>query len=102
VPVSGKPQSYEIRLEQKNQVITGSAWVGGRTATLRDASLRGTEIHFHFTIDVNGVPVRHEYAGKIESDAIIGTAALSGPRLQAQVEWNASRGTRAVASGASN
>ncbi len=98
-PVSGKPQSYEIRLEQKHQVITGSAWLGGRTATLRDASLRGAEIRFNFTIDVNGAPVKHEYVGKVGADAITGTAALSGPRNQAQLEWSASRGPRPVASG---
>ena len=97
--VSGKPLIYEIRLEQKYQVITGSAWVGGRTATLRNAGLRGAEIRFNFTTDVNGVPVKHEYIGKVGVDAINGTTALSGPRNQGQIEWSASRGPRPVASG---
>ena len=98
-PVAGKPQSYEIRLDQKYQVITGSVWIGGRTATLQGVSLRGSEIRFHFTAEVNGSPVTHEFSGKIESDAINGTAAISGPRVQARVEWNAMRGPRPAASG---
>ncbi len=95
--VAGKPQSYEMRLEQKHQVITGSAWLAGRTATLRDARIRGAEISFNFTIDVNGAAVRHVYTGKIDGDAIVGTAAISGPRVQAQVEWNATRDARSAA-----
>ncbi len=97
-PVAGKPQSYEIRLDQKYQVITGSVWIGGRTATLQGASVSGTEIRFHFTAEVNGSPVKHEYTGKIEGAAINGTTVLSGPRIQAQAEWKASRGPRPVAS----
>jgi hypothetical protein len=93
---SGKPQSYEIRLEQKHQVITGSVWHAGRTATLRDARLRGSDISFNFTIDVNGAQVRQAYSGKIEGDSIVGTGIISGPRVQAQVEWNASRGARSA------
>ena len=94
--VAGKPQTYEIRLEQKHQVITGSVWHSGQTATLRDARLRGSEISFNFTLDVNGAPVRHAYSGKIDNDAIVGTAAISGPRVQAQLEWNAARGARSA------
>ena len=97
--VSGKPQSYEIRLDQKHQVITGSVWIGGRTATLQGASLRGAEITFHFTAEVNGSPVKHEFAGKIENGAINGTVAISGPRVQARSEWNAVRGSRPAGAG---
>jgi SAM-dependent methyltransferase len=94
--IAGKPQSYEIRLEQQYQVITGSVWLAGRTATLREAKLRGAEISFNFTLDVNGVPVRQAYNGRIEGDSIIGTTEISGPRIQAQVEWSASRGARSA------
>ena len=95
-PVGGKPLPYELRLEQKYQTVTGSAWVGGRTATLRAARLRGADFSFSFTVEVNGAPVKHEFAGKVEGDAIIGTAALSGARIQSQAEWNARRAVRPV------
>jgi Methyltransferase domain len=98
MPVAGKPQSYEIRLEQKYQVITGSVWVGGRTATLQGARLRGSEIRFAFTADVNGGPVKHEFTGKIDGDAINGSAEISGERVRAQRDWNARRAPRAAAS----
>jgi hypothetical protein len=96
--IAGKPQSYEIRLEQKYQVITGSVWLAGRTATLREAKLRGAEISFNFTMDVNGTLIRQAYNGRIEGDSIVGTAEISGPRIQAQVEWDASRGARSASS----
>ncbi|MGH8699709.1 MAG: SAM-dependent methyltransferase, partial [Burkholderiales bacterium] len=44
LPVSGKPLAYELNLEQKYQMITGSASVGGRPVRLQDAQLRGGEI----------------------------------------------------------
>lgn len=92
--VRGKPVPYEIRLEQKYQVVTGSAWVGGRTATLRDVRLRGSEFQFSFTVELDGAPVKHELSGRIDGDAIVGTALLSGARIQSQAEWNARRFVR--------
>jgi hypothetical protein len=89
--VSGKPLAYELKLEQKYQVVTGSASVGGRAARLQDARLRGDEIRFVFTAEVNGSPVKHEFTGKIAGDAVTGSARLSGARLQGQHEWNAQR-----------
>ena len=96
-PVAGKPQPYEIRLEQKYQVITGSVWVGGRTATLKGARLRGADIRFSFTAEVNGSPALHEYSGKIGAEAIHGTVTLSGPRVQAKLDWDAHRPARPAA-----
>jgi hypothetical protein len=97
IQVSGKPQSYEMRLEQKHQVVTGSASLAGRSASLQGVALRGKDIQFSFTIDVNGAPVKHVFTGKIEGDAINGAVALSGARVQAQIEWNARRGSRPAA-----
>ncbi len=93
LPVSGKPLAYELKLEQKYQVITGSASVGGRAVRLQDARLRGDEIRFAFTAEVNGSPVKHEVTGKVAGEAATGSARLSGARLQGQHEWNARRMT---------
>lgn len=93
--VRGKPLPYEMRLEQKYQTVTGSAWAGGRTATLREVRLSGPEMRFSFTIEIDGTPVKHEFSGKIDGDAIAGTAMLSGARIQSQAEWAARRVTRA-------
>ncbi len=95
--VAGKPQSYEIRMEQKYQSLTGSVFVGGRTATLRNLRLRGPDISFNFTIELNGAPVQHEFAGKVSGDAINGSASLSGARLQSKQDWTARRAARTAA-----
>ncbi len=91
LPLQGKPRSYEVRLEQKYQTITGTARVDGREVKLQGARLSGAGIRFSFTADVNGAPVRHEFSGKVDGAAISGTAALAGPRVQAQLEWSAQR-----------
>jgi hypothetical protein len=91
LPVSGKPLAYELKLEQKYQVVTGSASVGGRAVKLQDVRLRGNEIRFAFTADVNGSPVKHEFTGKFAGEAVTGSARLSGARVQGQHEWNARR-----------
>jgi hypothetical protein len=92
--VAGKPRSYEISLEQKFQAISGTARVGGRAVKLEGARLRGEEIRFGFTAEVNGAPIKHAFEGKVEGDAITGTVALSGARLHAQREWSARRVAR--------
>ena len=89
--VSGKPLAYELKLEQKYQVITGSASAGGRPVRLQDARLRGGEIRFAVTLEVNGSPVKHEFTGKVAGETVTGSVRLSGARLQGQHEWNAQR-----------
>lgn len=93
LPVSGKPLAYEVTLEQRYQVITGSAAVGGRVVKLQNAHLRGDAIRFSFTVEVNGAPVKHEFSGRVAGEAVTGSARLSGTRVQGQHEWNARRMT---------
>ena len=92
--VGGKPQPYEVTLEQRYQTVSGAVRVGGRTVKLQDARVRGAEISFSFTAEVNGGPVKHEFSGKVEGDVMNGSAALSGARVQGQQEWNARRPSR--------
>ena len=91
LPMGGKPRSYELRLEQKYQVITGTARVDGREVKLQGARLNGADIRLSFTAEMNGAPVKHEFSGRVDGAAINGTAALSGSRVQAQLEWAARR-----------
>jgi hypothetical protein len=99
IPMGGKPRAYTLRLEQKFQTISGTAVVDGREARIQGTSLSGASIRFQFTAEVNGAPVKHEFIGKVEGAAINGTATLSGARVQAQVEWTATRPARAADSG---
>ena len=91
LPMGGKPRSYELRLEQKYQVISGTARVDGREVKLQGTRLNGADIRFSFTAEMNGAPVKHEFSGRVDGAAINGTAALSGSRVQAQLEWAARR-----------
>ncbi len=91
----GKPLDYEVTLEQRYQVITGSAMVGGRAVKLQNAHLRGDAIRFSFTAEVNGAPVKHEFSGRVAGEAVTGSARMSGTRLQGQHEWTARRGSAA-------
>jgi hypothetical protein len=91
LPISGKPLAYEAKLEQKYQVISGSVTVGGRAFKLQNARLRGGEIRFSFTAEVNGTPVKHQFSGKVAGESVSGSAQLSGARIQGQYEWSAQR-----------
>jgi hypothetical protein len=94
---SGKEQAaYELRLEQLYQAISGTVSVGGGTAKITNARLRGDQIRFAFTANVNGQAVRHEFSGRISEDTVTGSARLSGPRVQGQHDWLARRGAGAA------
>jgi hypothetical protein len=68
--------------------------VNGRPVKILDAKLRGVELAFSFTAEVNGAPVKHAFTGRVDGDRIIGQGALSGGRLTARVEWIAERAVR--------
>ncbi len=98
--VAGKPQTYEMVLEQNFQVIGGVVKIGGRSVKLQDAKLRGDQISGSFTADVNGNPLKHDFAGRVTGGNIEGSIKLTGNRTQGQYEWNATRGAKTVQSGA--
>jgi hypothetical protein len=98
--VGGKPQAYELVLDQTYQTISGTVRVGGRSVRLQDAKLRGDQISFGFSAEVNGSPLKHAFSGRIAGNAIDGTVNVSGPRTQAQIEWVAARGVKSSAAGA--
>jgi hypothetical protein len=91
---SGKPVPYELTLDQKYQVVTGSARVGGRAVKLQDVKLNGDRITVAFTADVNGSQVKHEFSGRVIDNSIEGTAVYSGSRAQGQSDWTATRGVK--------
>jgi SAM-dependent methyltransferase len=92
--VGGKPQAYELTLDQRYQMISGTVRAGERTAKVQKASLRGEEIRLQFTVDVNGEPIGHQLVGRVSGNSIIGSAQVSGRRVQGQLEWQAERAAR--------
>jgi hypothetical protein len=97
VLVRGKPVPYAFALAQEFQAVSGSAQVGGRTVKLENAKLEGDALSFEFTAEVQGVPIRHQFAGRVDGANIDGTADLSAPKLQARTDWNATRSGKAAA-----
>lgn len=87
----GKPQSYDIQLEQKYQSVGGTVRVNGRPTQIQTAMLRGAALSFAFTAEVNGAPVKHRFSGRVDGGRIAGEAMLSGDRLVSRVEWIAER-----------
>jgi hypothetical protein len=90
--VAGKPQAYEMVLEQNFQMISGVVRVGGRSVKLQEAKLQGDQISGSFTAEINGVAVKHEFAGRVAGGSIEGSVKLTGSRTQGQFEWSAKRG----------
>jgi len=95
--VGGKPQTYDVSFEQKYQQVSGTARVNGRTAKIEGAKLRGDELVFVLSAEVNGAAVKHEFSGRVSGDSMIGQVALSGSRIAARVEWTAERAARTAA-----
>ncbi len=92
--VGGKPQVYELALEQKFQAVSGTVRVGGRSAALQDSRLRGDQIAFTFSAEVNGNPLKHVFSGRVTGNEINGTVRVSGSRTEAQLEWAATRAAK--------
>jgi hypothetical protein len=93
--IGGKPQAYEMVLEQNYQMISGTVRVGGHSIKLQEAKLRGDQISVSFSADVNGSPLKHEFTGRVTGGTIEGTASFAGSRARGQLEWDATRGTKA-------
>jgi hypothetical protein len=91
LPVAGKSVAYEVALSQRFQTVGGTARIGGRSVPLQNVKLNGDAISFAFTAEVNGAPVKHRFSGRVQGSTISGDAALSGNRLQAQLDWTAQR-----------
>ena len=89
--IRGKPVDYEIALGQNFQQISGTARIGGRTVQLQNATLRGDQLAFDFTADLNGAPIKHHFAGTVDQGLVTGTADLAGAKLQAKLDWSATR-----------
>ena len=69
---------FAVDIKQTYQQISGSATIGGKSVSLRDASLNGAEIGF--AIDIDGQPYR--FQGIVTGDRIDGR----------RNEWRATRG----------
>ncbi len=88
---SGVTNDYELALEQKFQVVSGTVRVNGSTYKITDASLRGDQLAFNVVTPLAASTVKQSFAGRVSGEQIFGSVALSGPRAHSQTEWLAAR-----------
>ena len=79
---------YDVALSQNFQVLEGKATVGGRPGRLENGRMRGDEIRFMLTAELDGRTVRHEFGGRVSGDEISGKARLAGG---GELDWKATR-----------
>jgi len=84
---------YEVMLSQTFQGLEGGATIGGRPGRLENGRMRGDEIRFMLTAELDGRPVRHEFGGRVSGDEINGKATLAGG---GEHDWKATRVRRGI------
>jgi SAM-dependent methyltransferase len=92
-PAGGADRTYELRLEQKYQRLTGSATSGGRAVSVEDARVVGDSVMFTL-IGAAGGSARSEeqrirFAGRLNGDAM--TGAVTGTAAGSAGQWRATR-----------
>lgn len=89
--IDGKPQTFELNIDQVFQKITGTLSAGGRASPIENAVLSGATIRFEANVELGAARMRMAFSGKVVNNAIEGEArGLSGPAGAAAV-WSASR-----------
>jgi hypothetical protein len=79
---------YELTLLQAFQMLEGKAVIGGRPGGVEGGRMRGDEISLMLTAEVAGQPLRQEFRGRVEGDAISGKVSLPGG---GERDWKAAR-----------
>ena len=85
VPAGSGEESWNVRLGQQFQVLSGRAQNGDKSFNLADGRLRGANIRFGF-VDGNGV--KREFSGQVRGDRMEGTTQTQGGT---PVKWSAAR-----------
>lgn len=88
--IGGTAVDYELELQQTFQMLEGRSLVGGRAGRFEGGRMRGEEIRFMLTAEINGRGVHHEFTGRVSSDAIAGKVRFDG----GEHEWRATRAKR--------
>ena len=90
----GKPEDYELSVDQNFQKLQGTLAVGGRAAKLENLALVGEQLSFHAVVQNGAGTVRYEFAGRIFNNAITGTARGRDEKSGGQPQESAWNGTR--------
>ncbi len=85
----GFSRDYEMNVQQKFQLIDGTASAKNSVAYLRDMKLEGDRISFTFTEDAGSALAQTRYEGRIDGDSITGTARTNNQ--EGARPWRATR-----------
>lgn len=91
LPGEGKPQNFELALNQMFQSVEGTLSVDGSKVAIEEPRLSGTQITFSATLNQNGAAARHTFTGRIAGDAIEGQAQIMRGAAAEQLAWKAAR-----------
>lgn len=86
--VGAAAADYEVMLSQTFQVLEGRATVGGRPGRVENGRMRGEEIRFMLTAELDGRSVQQEYGGRVSGDEINGKVRLASG---GEFDWKATR-----------
>ncbi len=93
VNIGGRETPLEFSLEQEFQVLEGSVEIRDRKADLR-GRITGEQIRM-VAGGRNGI-ARHEFVGRIDGGAILGTLTIGEGAARQQVAWSAKQTQRGV------
>lgn len=99
MPLAGATRTYAAVMEQHYQHAEGVVRVGNRRGIFDKLRLNGEDISFSLGMTIDGLGyARHEFRGKVQGDAIIGTARISvskselgGEQEIHELPWRATR-----------
>jgi hypothetical protein len=92
IPVAGRATPFEFALEQRFQVLTGSATaIASRPTRLQTPRLRGDALSFTVELGPGRPPVRYEFQGRVADDTLRGTAFVWESSARREVAFTAHR-----------
>jgi hypothetical protein len=83
MPVAGQaqPLPVELDLEQRFQILTGTASVGGRFATIQFGEMVGNEMRVVLSAEIDGKRIRHELRAEVRGDDASGRVTAGSDNL---------------------
>ncbi len=92
IPVAGRATPFEFELEQRHQVVTGqAAAIASRPARLQTPRLRADALAFMVELGPGRPPVRYEFRGRVDGDALRGTVHVWENNVRREAAFAAQR-----------
>ena len=89
-PAEHAAADVELALSQTFQMLEGAPRAGAGRGRMEQGRMRGDEIRFILSAEVDGRPLRQEYSGRVSGDTIHGRVKLAG----GEFDWKATRTRR--------